>query len=147
VFEVSLDGLGASAQDIEALRRIWALVAGKAVAAQQEQEMRSCSSQAQPSQQQDTAPTHAASDVVDFDIRQAERYLALLQGQIVDATPQQQAIPTPVAPAPAVVVQAAPGSQQHVWHTLQAMQAQLDQWRQQKDASKGQSIGHRQERG
>jgi hypothetical protein len=26
------------------------------------------------------------------------------------------------------------------------MQAQLDQWRQQKDASKGQSIGHRQER-
>jgi hypothetical protein len=30
---------------------------------------------------------------------------------------------------------------------LQAMQAQLDQWRQQKDASKGQSIGHRQERG
>jgi hypothetical protein len=27
------------------------------------------------------------------------------------------------------------------------MQAQLDQWRQQKDASEGQSIGHRQERG
>jgi hypothetical protein len=26
------------------------------------------------------------------------------------------------------------------------MQAQLDQWRQQKDASEGQSIGHRQER-
>jgi hypothetical protein len=43
--------------------------------------------------------------------------------------------------------QAAPVSQQHVWHTLQAMQAQLDQWRQQKDASEGQSIGHRQERG
>jgi hypothetical protein len=27
------------------------------------------------------------------------------------------------------------------------MQAQLDQWRQQKDASEGQSIGHRQDRG
>jgi 3-oxoacyl-ACP reductase-like protein len=36
VFEVSLEGLGASAQDIEALRRIRALVAGKTVAAQQE---------------------------------------------------------------------------------------------------------------
>jgi hypothetical protein len=30
---------------------------------------------------------------------------------------------------------------------LQTMHAQLDQWRQQKDASEGQSIGHRQERG
>jgi 3-oxoacyl-ACP reductase-like protein len=49
VFEVSLEGLGASAQDIEALRRIRSLIAGKAVAAQQEQEMRSSSSQAQPS--------------------------------------------------------------------------------------------------
>jgi hypothetical protein len=36
VFEVSLEGLGASAQDIEALRRIRALVAGKVVASQQE---------------------------------------------------------------------------------------------------------------
>jgi hypothetical protein len=44
-------------------------------------------------------------------------------------------------------VQVALVSQQHVWHTLQAMQAQLDQWRQQKDASEGQSIVHRQERG
>jgi hypothetical protein len=43
--------------------------------------------------------------------------------------------------------QAAPVSQQHVWHTLQAMQAQLDQWRQQKDTSEGQSIDHRQELG
>jgi hypothetical protein len=60
---------------------------------------------------------------------------------------KQQAIPTPVAPAPAAAVQAATVSQQHVWHTLQAMQAQLDQWRQQKDAFEGQSIGHRQERG
>jgi hypothetical protein len=46
VVEVSLEGLGASAQDIEALRRIRALVAGKTVAAQQEQEMWSSSSQA-----------------------------------------------------------------------------------------------------
>jgi hypothetical protein len=40
VFEVRLEGLGASAQDIEALRRIRALVASKTVAAQQDQEMR-----------------------------------------------------------------------------------------------------------
>jgi hypothetical protein len=33
VFEVSLEGLGASAQDIEALRSIRALIVGKAVAA------------------------------------------------------------------------------------------------------------------
>jgi hypothetical protein len=79
VFEVSLERLGASAQDIEALRRIRALIAGKTVAAQQEQEMRSSSSQAQPSQQHDAAPTHAALDAVDFNIRQAERYLTLLQ--------------------------------------------------------------------
>jgi hypothetical protein len=123
LFEVSLEVLGASAQDIEALRRIRALIAGKAVAAQQEQEMRPSSSQAQPSKQQDAAPTHAAPDTVDFNIRQAERYLALLQGQITGATPQQQGIPTPVAPAPAAAAQAAPGSQQHVWHTLQSMQA------------------------
>jgi hypothetical protein len=90
---------------------------------------------------------HAAPDTVDFNIRQAERYLALLQSQIACTVPQQQAIPTSVAPAPAVAAQAAPVSQQHVWHTLQAMQAQLDQWRQQKDASEGQSSGHRQERG
>jgi hypothetical protein len=32
VFEVSLEGLGASAQDIKALRRIRDLVAGKTVA-------------------------------------------------------------------------------------------------------------------
>jgi hypothetical protein len=127
VFEVTLEGLGASAQDNEALRRIRALVVGKAVAAQQEQEMRPSLSQAQPSQQQDAAPTHAAPDTVDFNIRQAERYLTLLQGQIAGTTPQQEPIPTPVAPAPAAAAQAAPGSQQHVWHTLQAMQAQLDQ--------------------
>jgi hypothetical protein len=145
VYEVSLEGLGSSAQDIEGLRKIWALVAGKAVAAQQEQEMRPSSSQAQPSQQQDAALMHAAPDAVDFNIRKAERYLTLLQGQIAGATSQQQTIPTPIASAPAAAAQAAPGSQQHVWHTLQAMQAQLDQWRQQKDASKGQSIGHRQE--
>jgi hypothetical protein len=93
------------------------------VAAQQEQEMWPSSSQAQPSQQQDAVPTHAAPDAVDFNIGQAESYLALLQGQIAGATPQQQAIPTPVAPAPAAAAQAVPGSQQHVWHTLQAMQA------------------------
>jgi hypothetical protein len=52
VFEVSLEGLGASAQDMKALRRIQALIAGKAAAAQQEQEVRPSSSQAQPSQQQ-----------------------------------------------------------------------------------------------
>jgi hypothetical protein len=147
VFEVSLEGLGASAQDIEALRRIQALIAGKAVAAQQEQEVRPSSSQAQPSQQQGMAPTHAAPDAVDFNITQARRYLALLQSQIAGTMPQQHAIPTPVAPAPAAAAQATPVSQQHVWHTLHAMQAQLDQWRQQKDASEGQSIGHRQERG
>jgi phage-related tail fiber protein len=44
MFEVSLEGLGASAQDIEALRRIRALIAGKTVAAQQEQEARPSSS-------------------------------------------------------------------------------------------------------
>jgi hypothetical protein len=147
VFEASLEGLGASAQDIKALRRIRALVAGKTVAAQQEQEMRPSSSQAQLSQQHDAAPTRAAPDAVDFNIRQAERYLALLQSQIAGTPPPQQAIPTPVAPAPVAAAQATPASQQHVWHTLQAMQAQLDQWRQQKDASEGQSIGHRQERG
>jgi hypothetical protein len=36
MFEVSLEGLGASAQDIEALRRIRTLITGKSVAAQQE---------------------------------------------------------------------------------------------------------------
>jgi hypothetical protein len=147
VFEVSLEGLGASAQDIKALRRIRALVAGKSVAAQQEQEMRPSSSQAQLSQQQDVTPTHAAPDAVDFNIRQAERYLALLQSQIAGSSPPQQAIPTPITPAPVPAAQAAPAAQQHAWHTLQAMQAQLDQWRQQKDASEGQSIGHQQERG
>jgi hypothetical protein len=78
VFEVSLKGLGASAQYIEALLRIRALVAGKTVVVQQEQEMRPSSSQAQPSQQHDEAPTHVAPGTVDFNIRQAERYLALL---------------------------------------------------------------------
>jgi hypothetical protein len=90
---------------------------------------------------------HTAPDGVNFNIRQAERYLALLQGQIAGTLPQQQVIPTSVTPAPAAAAQAAPASQQHIWHTLQAMQAQLDQWRQQKDASEGQSIGHLQERG
>jgi hypothetical protein len=33
MFEVSLEGLGASTQDIKALRRIRALIAGKIVAA------------------------------------------------------------------------------------------------------------------
>jgi hypothetical protein len=99
------------------------------VAAQQEQEMQPSSSQAQPSQQHNAAPTHAAPDAVDFNIRQAECYLALLQSQIAGTTPPQQAITTLVAPAPGAAAQAAPVSQQHVWHTLQAMQAQLDQWR------------------
>jgi hypothetical protein len=147
MFEVSLEGLGASAQDIEALRRIRALIAGKSVAAQQEQETRPSSSQAQPSQQQDVVPPHAAPDSIDFNIRQAERYLALLQSQIAGTSPPQQAIPTPTAPAPTPAAHAARAAQQHAWHTLQAMQAQLDQWRQQKHASEGQSIGHHQERG
>jgi hypothetical protein len=60
MFEVDLKGLGASAQDIEALRRIRALIAGKSAAAQQEQETRPSSSQAQPSQQQDVVPLHTA---------------------------------------------------------------------------------------
>jgi hypothetical protein len=80
--------------------------------------MRPSSSQAQPSQQHDAAPTHAAPDAVGFNIRQAEHYLALLQSQIVGTTPPQQAIPMPVAPAPVAAAQAAPVSQQHVWHTL-----------------------------
>jgi hypothetical protein len=105
------------------------------------------SSQAQPSQQQDVAPTHAAPDTVEFNIRQAERYLALLQIQIAGSSPPQQAIPTPIAPSPVPATQAAPAAQQHACHTLQAMQAQPDQWRQQEDASEGQSIGHRQEPG
>jgi hypothetical protein len=50
----------------------------------------------------------------------------MLQSQIAGTTPPQQAIPTPVAPPPVAAAQAAPVSQQHVWHTLQAMQAQLD---------------------
>jgi hypothetical protein len=108
-------------EDIGALRRIRALIAGKAVAAQQEQEMRPSSSQAQPSQQQGAASTHAAPDAVNFNIRKAKWYLALLQSQIASTLPLQQAIPTPAAPAPAAAAQAAPVSQQHVWHTLQAM--------------------------
>jgi hypothetical protein len=147
MFEVSLEGLGASAQDIEALRRIRALIAGKTVPAQHEQETRPSSSQAQPSQHQDAAPPHTASDAIDFNIRQAERYLAILQSQIAGTTPPQQVAPTPPAPTPTPAAHAAPAAQQHAWHTVQAMQAQLDQWRQQKDASEGQSIGHRQERG
>jgi small-conductance mechanosensitive channel len=91
----------------------------------------------QPSQQQDVAPLHAALDTIDFNIRQAERYLALLQSQIPGTSPPQQAFPTPTAPAPTPAAHAAPAAQQHAWHTLQAMQAQLDQWRQQKDASEG----------
>jgi hypothetical protein len=126
MFEVSLEGLGASAQDIEALQRIRALIAGKSMAAQQEQETRSSSSQAQPSQQQEVAPPHAAPDSIDFNIRKVERYLTLLQSQIVGTSLPQKAIPTPNAPAPTPVAHAAPAAQQHAWHTLQAMQAQLD---------------------
>jgi hypothetical protein len=87
---------------------------GKTVAAQQEQEMQPSSSQVQPSQQHDAAPTHAASDAVDFNIRQAEHYLALLQSHIASATPPQHAIPTPVAPAPVAAAQVALASQQNV---------------------------------
>jgi hypothetical protein len=65
-------------------------------------------------------PPHAAPDSIDFNIKQAERYLALLQSQIAGTSPPQQAIPTPTAPAP---TPAAPAAQQHAWHTLQAMQA------------------------
>jgi hypothetical protein len=114
-------------QDIEALRRIRALIASKTVAAQQEQEVRPSSSHAQAPQQQDMTPLHAAPDTIDFNIRQAERYLALLQSQIAGSSPPQQAIPTPTAPAPTPAAHTAPAAQQHAWHTLQAMQAQLDQ--------------------
>jgi hypothetical protein len=127
MFEVSLEGLGASAQDIEGLRRIRALITGKSVAAQQEQETRPSSSQAQPSQQQDAIPPHTAPDSINFNIRQAERYLALLQSQITGTSPPQQVIPAPPAPTPTPAAHAAPAAQQHAWHTLQAMQAQLDQ--------------------
>jgi hypothetical protein len=98
-------------------------------------------------QQQGATPKRATVGDVDFNIRQVERYFALLQGQIASTSPQQHTAPPPATPAPAVAARAALASQQHVWHTLQAMQAQLDQWRQQKDASEGQSIGHRQEHG
>jgi hypothetical protein len=51
------------------LRRIRALIAGKAATAQQEQEARPSSSQEQPPQQQGATPTHTAPDDVDFNIR------------------------------------------------------------------------------
>jgi hypothetical protein len=57
---------------------IRALITGKAVAAQQEQEARPSSSQAQPHQQQGTTPTCAIAGDVDFNIRQAKCYFALL---------------------------------------------------------------------
>jgi hypothetical protein len=123
MFEVSLEGLRASAQDIEALRRIRALIAGKSVPAQLEQETRPSSSQAQPSQHQDAAPPHTAPDSIDFNIWQAERYLAILQSQIAGTTPPQQVAPTPAAQTPTPAAHAAPAAQQHAWHTLQAMQA------------------------
>jgi hypothetical protein len=128
VFKVGLKGLGASAQDIEALRRIRALITGKAAAAQQEQEAWTSSSQAQPPQQQGAAPTRAVPGDVDFNIRQAEWYFALLQGQIASTLPQQHTTPPPAAPAPAAATQAVSASQQHIWHTLQTMQAQLDHY-------------------
>jgi hypothetical protein len=129
MFEVSLEGLGASAQDIEALRRIRALIAGKSMPAQPGQESRPSLSQVQSSQHQDAAPPHTASYAIDFNIRQAERYLTMLQSQIAGATPPQQVAPTPHAPTPTPAAHAAPAAQQHAWLTLQAMQAQLDQWR------------------
>jgi hypothetical protein len=92
-------------------------------------------------------PTWTVAGDIDFNIRQAERYFALLQRQIASALPQQHTAPPPATPAPAAAAQAAQASQQHIWHTLQVMQAQLDQWRQQNDASEVQSIGHRKERG
>jgi hypothetical protein len=101
----------------------------KAVAAQQEQEARPSSSKAQPPQQQGAAPTQTVAGDVDFNIRQAEQDFALLQEQITSALPQQHTTPPQATLAPAAAAQAAPASQQHVWHTLQAMQAQLDQWR------------------
>jgi hypothetical protein len=126
MFEVSLEGLGASAQDIEALRRIRALIAGKSVPAHPGQETRPSSSQVQPPQHQDAAPPHAISDAIDFNIRQAERYLAMLQSQVAGAMPPQQVTPAPPAPTPTPAAHAAPAAQQHALLTLQAMQAQLD---------------------
>jgi hypothetical protein len=118
MFEVSLEGLGASAQDIKALRRIRALIAGKSMPTHPEQETRPSSSQAQPSQHQYAVPPHITSDSIDFNIRQAERYLALLQSQIAGTTPPQQVAPTPPAPTPTPAAHAVPAAQQHAWHTL-----------------------------
>jgi hypothetical protein len=50
---------------------------------------------------------------VDFNIRQAERYFALLQGQIASTLPQQHTPPL-ATPALVAAAQAAPASQQHV---------------------------------
>jgi hypothetical protein len=72
------------------------------------------------------APPHATPDTVDFNIRQAKHYLALLQSQITGTSSPQQVIPTLIAPAPTPAAHAASAAQQHAWHTLQAMQAQLD---------------------
>jgi hypothetical protein len=47
------------------------------------------------------AAVPAAGSDVDFNIRQAEWYLTLLQGQITSTLPQQQVTPTPATPAPA----------------------------------------------
>jgi hypothetical protein len=54
------------------------LVTSKVVATQQEQEARPSSSQAQ----QGTAAAPAEADSINFNIRQAERYFTVLQGQI-----------------------------------------------------------------
>jgi hypothetical protein len=74
-------------QDIEALRRIRALITGKATAAQQEQEDRPSSSQAQLPQQQGATLTRTIAGDFDFNIRRAEWYFALLQGQIASVLP------------------------------------------------------------
>jgi hypothetical protein len=66
-------------------------------------------------------PPHTAPGSINFNIRQVERYLALLQGQIAGTPPQQQTIPTPPTPTPTPAAHAAPAAQQHAWHTLQAM--------------------------
>jgi hypothetical protein len=54
--------------------------------------------------------TARRSRYIDFNIRQAERYLSLLQSQIAGTSPPQQAIPTPTAPAPTPAAHATPAA-------------------------------------
>lgn len=83
---MSLEGLGASAQDIEALRRTRALDADKAVAVQQAREARPSTSQVKARQQRGMAAAATVANDLESNIRQPDLYFALLQGQLADAT-------------------------------------------------------------